>query len=108
MKVKYSDELKRFPGDYELLEQATRILQDVIGESVVSVSAEWGRDGDGRKPYTLTISDFTDTVSVTFAPDELRSPKQVRSRLRELWGDLLEVHSDKRLKKLQQIIAEGE
>ncbi len=110
MNVKYSDKAKQSGEEYVLLEQATQSLERLAGPSAASVSAEWDRSHDerGRTRYTLTLSDMSGEVSATFTPNELRSPSRMRSQLLEVWGDLLQRRSHAQMKKLQQLVTEGE
>jgi hypothetical protein len=110
MSITYSDQAKQSSEGYELLRQATKSLEEVLGPSAQLVSAEWdqSRDERGRPQYTLRLSDFSGEVSAPFTPDELRSPTRLRSRLLDLWGDLLQVRSNTQVKKLQQLVTEGD
>lgn len=116
MNVIYNDKAKQWGKDYDLLQQAikpleewTNRLDDMLGSLADPVSAEWDRtqDARGRPLYTLTISDPTGRVSATFTPAELRSNDPLLSRLRDLWGDLLEKRSAAGIKKLRQLVEEG-
>lgn len=110
MNVTYQDKAKHKGEECDLLREATNRLEEVLGPSAALVSAEWSQSQDarGRAFYTLTVADFSGRVSATFAPEELRSPSRLRSRLLDLWGDLLQAHSDAQMKKLQQLVAEGD
>ena len=46
---------------------------------------------------TLTLSDFTGTVTTTFKPSELEDERQMRFRLNRLWGVLLRIRSNKEI-----------
>jgi hypothetical protein len=110
MNVTYQNKAKQWGEGYALLQQATKRLEEVLGPSAELVSAEWtqGQDARGRIIYTLTLSDFTGQVSATFAPEELQSPNHLRIRLLDLCGDLLQARSDAQMKKLKQLVAEGD
>src|SRR3954452_21327058 len=101
MNVTYHDTARQWGEGYVLLQHATKRLEEVLGPSAGEVSAEWDRSQDerGRLVYTLKLSGFAREVSATFTPDELRSPSHLRSRLLDLWGDLLQAHSDAQVKK---------
>jgi hypothetical protein len=109
MNVTYNDKAKRGEED-NLLQRATSRLEEVLGPSAGLVTAEWerGQDERGRILYTLKLSDQSGDVSTTFSADELRSPSKVRSRLLELWGDLLQMRSDAQVRKIQQLVTQGE
>ena len=108
MNVTYQDQAKQGAEECTLLQQATQRLEEVIGQTVTEVSAQWsqGQDKHGRRIYTLTLSDAAQQMSATFSLDELRSPRQLRSRLLDLWGDFLRAVSDAQMKKIQQMINE--
>jgi len=102
MIVTYSDKAKQCGEEYVLLQQATMLLEGVLGPSASLVTVEWDRreDSQGRILYPLRLSDWTGAVSASFAPDELRSPSHMRVRLYRLWGDLLQVRNHKLLQEM--------
>ena len=102
MKVIYHDRAKQGREEYGLLQQATRRLEEVVGESPDLVTAEWDRteDAEGRTVLTLRLSDWTGWVTAVFAPDELESATHLRSRFYSLLGDLLQIRSSKQLQEL--------
>src|SRR4051812_15049449 len=104
--VTYSEKAKEEKEGHALLQKATARLEEVLGPSAGLVSAAWDRTQDerGRVLYTLRLSDFTGEVFAAFTPDELRSSAHLRSRLLDLWGDLLQVRSNTQVKKLQQLV----
>jgi hypothetical protein len=57
MKVTYSDEAKQWDGEFELLQQATKRLEEVLGPAAAWIMAKWDRqeDAGGRAVYTLRI-----------------------------------------------------
>jgi hypothetical protein len=106
MNVTYQDQARQWGEGYVLLQQATNILEDILGPSADRVAVEWDREQDerGRLVYRLTLSDLMGKASAVFAPEDLRSPARVRSRLLGLWGDLLQARSDAQIKKLQELV----
>ena len=102
MKVTYSDEAKQWRDGIVLLQQATKLLEEVLGPAAAWVMAEWDRQEDarGHSFCTLRISDWTGTVSANFTPDELHSSSQDRYLWYRLWGDLLQVRSHQQLSEL--------
>jgi hypothetical protein len=103
MNVTYSPRIERGGQGHRLLEQATQLLEEVLGQSAGLVAAEWDQlvDERGRKYYILNLSDpGAGTRTVKFAPGELSSPTHLRYRLYRLWGDLLQDRSHKQLKEL--------
>jgi hypothetical protein len=104
MNVSYKVNGQQWNEGNDLLQKVTEQLEDIVGKSAEQVTAEWkrGQDKRGRTLYTLNISDSTEQVAADFAPQELRSPSQMRLRLLELWGDFLQVRSHKQLQKLTE------
>ena len=105
MNVTYSDRSQQV-GEYRaLLQQATERLEDILGPSAALVNVQWDRieDSRGRSLYRLTIKDFTGEASTDFAPEELQNPTHMHVRLYRLWGDLLQVRSNKQHEKVQAI-----
>jgi hypothetical protein len=111
MSVTYSENAKQWPEGYSLLRQVTERLQGILGPSAESVSVQWDRapDATGRLRYTLKLTDETgEVVTDAFAPDELKRTNHMRSRLLDLWGNLLQLRSDRQVRKLQQLVTDGE
>lgn len=102
MNVTYTDQTRQRGEEHALLQQATNRLEEILGPSAARVKAEWERreDARGRTLYTLHLSDWTGDVKADFSPDELKSANQLRYRLHRLWGDLLQVRSQKQLDQL--------
>jgi hypothetical protein len=101
MDISYSEKAKT-GGEYTLLEKATKRLEEAVGRSASLISGQWDRteDDNGRTLYTLRLKDFTGEVMGRFALDELRSPEKTAFRVYRLWGDLLQVGTQKRLEEL--------
>jgi phosphoribosylglycinamide formyltransferase-1 len=110
MNVTYSDGVKERGERYELLQQATKGLEEVLGPAAASAKAEWDRTEDpkGRTLYTLRVSDWTGSAAASFAPEELTSATHMRVRLHHLWGDLLGARSRKQLQELMETNGAGE
>jgi hypothetical protein len=110
MIVEYSEKAKQSGEGYALLLGATKYLEEIVGQPEDPVTAEWDRDEDagGHAWFTLKLSDFMGSVRSKFAREELAHPINVRMRLRGLWGDLLQARSNALVKKLQELVKEGE
>jgi hypothetical protein len=102
MNIIYQDRAKQWREGYALLEQVTRRLEEVVGQSADPVTAEWDRaeDAQGHLVFTLRLSDWAGSVTGVFAPEELASSSHMRSRFYRLWGDLLQIRSSKQLQEL--------
>jgi hypothetical protein len=94
--------LNQEPNLRKLVETATTLLDEVLGNSRGLVSVDWdlGEDGEGRPVLTLKLSDFTGAVTGTFAPDELAKTQHMKTRLFRLWGDLLQIRNAKQLESI--------
>jgi hypothetical protein len=101
MNVTYTDKAKELAWDFAALQQAMAQLEKIIGPSATSVTASWDRSDEGhRHQYVLRLSDWSGEVSDRFYASELRSPDRMRWSLLRLWGDLLELRSQKQFEKL--------
>jgi hypothetical protein len=104
--VQYSPEVRHWPEELKLLEQASTLLPAILGSpSSELVKAVWScvQDHKGGTLYRLTIRDFTGEVSTDFARDELQNPLHMRVRLYRLWGDLLQIRNNQQHQKVQSI-----
>ena len=102
MNVVYTDAAKEAGDQYVLLQQATKRLEEILGQYASQITARWDRteDDKGRTLYLLQLEDFTGEVAARFAPDDLRSPTQTAFRLRRMWIDLLQLSNELQLEKL--------
>ncbi len=110
MKVTYSEKARQWGEGYQLVQNATKRLEEILGPSADQVTAEWDRTEDALRhvQYTLALRDFTGEVQATFSPAELTFDDYVRARLFRLWGDLLQIRSDKQHRKVVQLLSEME
>ncbi|HEX4591301.1 MAG TPA: hypothetical protein VH120_15300 [Gemmataceae bacterium] len=90
------------------VDEASSLLETILGRAADTVTAEWSIEADpqGRKVVLLKISDWTGAVSTMIAPEDLSRPYRLYSRLHKLWGDLLQVRSDRQLQKLNETIGQ--
>ena len=103
------NKIDREAGLRNQVESATNLLDEVLGTSRELVSVDWdlGEDGDGRPVLTLKLSDFTGTVTGTFATDELAKTQHMKGRLFKLWGDLLQIRNTKLLENITGVKEAG-
>ncbi len=103
------NKIDRETGLRNQVESATNLLDEVLGTSRELVSVDWdlGEDGDGRPVLTLKLSDFTGTVTGTFATDELAKTQHMKGRLFKLWGDLLQIRNTKLLENITGVKEAG-
>jgi hypothetical protein len=102
MNVTYHGTTEQMGIGSVLLQQGTNHLEEVLGPSAQLVTAEWNqsKDEQGRVFYTLKIADRIGEVQASFTPDELKSSANLRDRLSDLWGDLLQRRSHTQLQEL--------
>jgi hypothetical protein len=102
VKVVYTDKAKQWSEGYDLVHQATKHLEEILGQSTDLVTVEWDRseDSKGRLVYVLRLSDYTGWVTGIFTPEELQSYTRTTTQLYRLWGDLLQVRSHRQLEEL--------
>jgi hypothetical protein len=105
MKVAYSEKARR-SNDFLRLEQATTLLEDVLGTPAGYVEAEWDQTEDtkGRTLYHLRLRDpiSAEVAMGSFTPQDLAAPAHMRVRLLRLWGEMLQAHSHKLLKSMAE------
>ncbi len=85
------------------LRRASQILERAIGSSSASAAAEWSleKDPSGRPLVHLALSDYTGArAEARFAPDELANESRVEARSFTIWGDVLQVRSQKMIDQL--------
>jgi hypothetical protein len=102
LQVVYRNGLKQAGPLRHAAEEATRQLEEIVGDWADTMSAEWerGEDSDFRPVLVLRLFDNSDSVTAVFDPKELTDLRQVESRLRFLWGDFLQMRLGKHLKIL--------
>jgi hypothetical protein len=102
MNVTHTDRIKKTDEAYDRLQEATDLLEEAIGPSAGSANGEWDqiKNDKGHPLYTLRISDWTDTATASFTPDELQAKTHMRVRLCRLWGNLLQTRNHRELQQL--------
>lgn len=110
VQVIYRPRLREVEALRLFAENATSLLEEVIGATAEPVTAEWDRGENAalRSVAVLRLSDFSGWVTGIFDPEELAEPGELRSRLRFLWIDLLQIRSGKILESLLANDKEGD
>jgi hypothetical protein len=102
--VTYSPAITRSEPIRTLVEQATRWLEGILGQSRSVVKAHWDMYGDelGRESITLRLSDFTSPQGLVeqFRPNELGNRVHAERRFYRLFGDLLQLQNHRLLNEL--------
>src|SRR5437870_6598433 len=89
------------------VQRAAKILEDVAGNTVLRVTADWKSEGDSARGalVALTLSEQDGTVvSARFSRDEMQKPEHLQRRLHKLWRDLLQMASHKQMEKVKQLV----
>lgn len=102
--VTYSPAITRSEPIRAVVQQATRWLEGIIGQSRSVSRAEWDlhRDDRGRESIALRLSDFTapEGLVEVFTPSELTDRDHAERRFYLLFGDLLQLQNHRLLDKL--------
>jgi hypothetical protein len=104
MSTTYTQRLHDRPELLNAAQQASTVLDDVLGESAERVDATWDAitDQKGRELVVLTVQDpFAGAVSTEFSPDEFQSRRHLDRRLYRFWGDVLQTRSHVQLDQLR-------
>lgn len=118
-RLRTRDELKDVSIDPDIEEagfgpavhQANEMLAEEVGGTSVRFSADWRllRDKSGQPRLWLALSDDIARVTAPFDPRSIRhEPEGVRRRLRNLWGDFLQMISHKLLDQMQAAAASAD
>lgn len=104
MNIVYSDRAKQVKSDFQLLEEITGKLKEVLAPARDEVAVRWSRVEDERdgSHYSLKISDATGEAEATFTPEELRKEPHMRVMLYKLWGQLLQARNRKLMEALKE------
>jgi hypothetical protein len=88
------------------VENATRILEELLESSAGSVAVDWDVtlvDNPSRTAVVLRLSDPFGSVITTFDRQEMRDESTLRQRLHGLWGDLLQIRNHQQLQELEAV-----
>lgn len=94
MNVKYTDKVTQWDEGFNLIQQGTRRLEEVLGPAAPLVSAEWDRikDENGRELIALRLKqDSVGEVIGKFDLKDLRSKAMTAFHLNSLWGNLIQM-----------------
>jgi hypothetical protein len=110
MKVRIEPELAARKPLLALVEAARPVVEQAIGAPAERVTTTWDfrPDDHGQPRLRLTLTDWSGEATVDFSPDEFKDQEAIRSRIRDLWGSLLDEAIDRKIKILETLTAEGE
>lgn len=106
MRVEYSPNLAR-QADLEGLARSVQgVVVKVVEQYSRSATAAWDlwSGGNGRTGLMLYLRDPWGATQAPFAPDELRNDPQLRSRLVQMAGDLLQAKRFVELRLEEQVV----
>jgi len=100
--VTYSDVVGKSP-DFPYIKRATAYLSDILGRAAIHVSALWDRTmKEGRVFYTLNLHGLGFSTAATFPQEGIDRPSQAYVRIAQLWGNILQQESHRRLRELAE------
>lgn len=138
MDIKIQIDPEKDPELHERLCEASQILEEIMGPGAARFVREvkWSqferpspapgpefiemlanpdymfRMRKSRPLKGIILLELTDplsgTESTVFEPGELKSPRYMEARLRELWGDFLQQLFDERMERVDQLIETAE
>ncbi|HET6573223.1 MAG TPA: carbon storage regulator [Fimbriiglobus sp.] len=94
-----------------LVRRAAKLLAKQAEGTLLPARARWdlGQDERNRPVVRVEVSDETGSVNASFSPVELSDEAKARDELIWLWGDMLQVRSDRLMDQLLlSVLAEGE
>ena len=107
MKVSISKEIQKDAGLTIVVGKINYILTEVVGNAWDQVEAKWEMAGDPRtRILFLNLWLEDQATGTTIHPSELDNPNQLKSKLREVWGDLLQVRLDGIVARLKATVRE--
>jgi hypothetical protein len=107
MKISVSEEIKKDASLTVAVGKINYILAAVLGDAAEKASVQWELAGELRSRILFLQLWYEDQGSgVTIDLAELEKPDQLRGKLRELWGDLLQVRMDGILRQLRSMQSE--
>ncbi|MBY0455751.1 MAG: hypothetical protein K2V38_00280 [Gemmataceae bacterium] len=105
MDIRYSEAVRQWPEGFELLQQATRRLEEVVGPAdAPNLSGEWDRTGapGEQSQFTLRVRNPDGEVRGELDLLELQNPHFRSIRMRDVWGQLLNLRIHRLLANLQE------
>jgi hypothetical protein len=114
MEIKIEVDPEKEPDLYERVRKASKILtEEIIRPRAAQFvrTIEWSLVENfgpvaSKKAVRLTVIDcYSGSKEEIFQPVELKSTDQMKSRLRQVWGDFLEQLSDEQMDRLDASIA---
>ena len=106
MKMQIEEKIRNDPKWAAAVDRANLLLQAELGPTGELASASWNlvQDNGSSPRVDLTLSDWSGAVEGRFSFKDLQSTPFLQRRLNRLWGDLLEIRSDKQIAKLHKLI----
>ena len=108
MEVQYAPEVRQPADRLVLLQDASDRLIKIAPPSAKLAKVEWTQTTNhrGQPIYHLTIRDDPEEATTEFTVEQLRNPLHMQYRVAELWGDLLQIRSDRVHAIAQKLVGE--
>jgi hypothetical protein len=98
--VKYGEDLRKSPPDLQVAQTATRLLAELIGPGAGAVNVEFDwEEKDGRPLISVMLTDANGMASDWLYPQDSGLMSRLRLWLNRLWGDFLQIRSQKLLQR---------
>src|SRR5580765_1665880 len=106
MQVKVQEKIRDNPNLASVVDQATKLLEDVVDSSDDPPTAHWSLSPDeqSRPLVELELSDFAGSVARQFSIDELSNSSHLEGLQRRVWRELLRVRFHKHRERLRQLV----
>ncbi len=100
--IRIDPEIQKRPRLSNDVEKINVRLNTLLGRSAGRVSADWKlvQPDQDSEVLRLQLSEPTASVVGQFSAEELSRPDHMVRRLNWLWGDLLQIRSDRQLEEL--------
>jgi hypothetical protein len=107
MKVEISKEIEADASLTIIVRRINHILAEIVENVADQVSAHWELAGELKSRILFLRLWYEDQGSgTTIDPKELENRAQLKSKLRDLWGDLLQVRMDGILARMKAAVGE--
>ncbi len=99
MKIEIDKEINSDASLMLIVRRINHVLSEIVENVSDQVSAHWELAGDLKSRKLFLMLRYEDQgAGTTIDPKELEEPARLKSKLRDVWGDLLQV-------RLHQLIA---
>ena len=108
MKTSYSESIREDASLTIAVGRLNHIIAGIVGNLEADVEVKWDVTGPPDRRSLFVNLRYEDQASgASIDPIELDHPEKLRSKLRDLWGDLLEVRLDRIMGRLKVLMGDG-